>query len=154
MKEKLEAIKAAAANYAAEERRINREAAEVDLQSCIDDYGIEVTYIEDDAKQEFLDKTREEIQKMIDEDGKQTVENLLTAQNRVIYDSIFEADTYKEFSLLMKVDELSRKLNYVKNKNAKLQKDYDKVKKTNDDLMNSTSWKLTKPLRGIRNIKK
>lgn len=52
-----EAIKAAAANYAAEERRINREAAEVDLQSCIDDYGIEVTYIEDDAKQEFLDKT-------------------------------------------------------------------------------------------------
>ena len=91
---------------------------------------------------------------MIDEDGKQTVENLLTAQNRVIYDSIFEADTYKEFSLLMKVDELSRKLNYVKNKNAKLQKDYDKVKKTNDDLMNSTSWKLTKPLRGIRNIKK
>lgn len=110
--------------------------------------------IAEEFKQEFLDRTREEIQKMIDEDGKQTVENLLTAQNRVIYDSIFEADTYKEFSLLMKVDELSRKLNYMKNKNAKLQKDYDKVKKTNDDLMNSTSWKLTKPLRGIRNIKK
>ena len=52
-----EVILAAAADYAAEERKLNREAAEVDLQSCIDDYGMEVTYLEDDAKQEFLDAT-------------------------------------------------------------------------------------------------
>ncbi len=52
-----EAIKAAAAAYAAEERKLNRDAVDVCLQSCIDDYGMEVTYIEDDAKQEFLDKT-------------------------------------------------------------------------------------------------
>ena len=51
------AILDAAAAYAAEERKINREAAEVDLQSCIDDYGMEVTYIEPEAKQEFVDTT-------------------------------------------------------------------------------------------------
>ena len=43
--------------FGEEEKRVNREAAAENLQSCIDDYGIEVTYLTDEAKQAFLDKT-------------------------------------------------------------------------------------------------
>lgn len=103
--------------------------------------------IHEEYKQEFLDRFREEVMKMIDAEGKEGLEDLLTSENRVIYDNMFATDTYKEFALSMKVDELERKVRYLKNKNAKL-------KKTNDELLNSTSWKLTKPLRSIRKAKK
>ena len=66
----------AADAYGAEEKRLNREAAEVDLQSCIDDYGITVTYLTDDAKAEFLAKTAH-IQDMIAEDTGSEIMDLL-----------------------------------------------------------------------------
>ena len=56
--DEIQAIIAEAAQaYAAEEKRLNRAAAEKNLQSCIDDYGIKVTYLDDSAKAEFLNKT-------------------------------------------------------------------------------------------------
>ncbi len=51
------AVKEAGAAYAEEEKRLNRELAATDLQSCIDDYGITVTELTDDAKAEFVEKT-------------------------------------------------------------------------------------------------
>jgi len=75
-----EAIKTAAADYAAEERRINREAAEVDLQSCIDDYGMEVTYLEDDAKQEFVDTTAHIKDMIAEKTGTEIMDILAAAQ--------------------------------------------------------------------------
>ena len=50
-------LRKAAQAYATEEKRLNREAAKTDLQACIDEYGITVTYLTDDAKQAFVDKT-------------------------------------------------------------------------------------------------
>lgn len=50
-------VRKAAEAFGEEEKRVNREAAAENLQSCIDDYGIEVTYLTDEAKQAFLDKT-------------------------------------------------------------------------------------------------
>lgn len=69
-------LSAAAQKYGPEERRINREAAAEDLQSCIDDYGIEVTYLDDDAKQAFLDKTSH-IQDLIAQDTGTEIMDLL-----------------------------------------------------------------------------
>ncbi len=66
----------AAAAFGEEEKRINREAAETDLQSCIDDYGITVTYLTDDAKAEFLEATSH-IQAMIEEDTGSEIMTLL-----------------------------------------------------------------------------
>ena len=66
----------AAAAYGEEEKRLNREAAEVDLQSCIDDYGITVTYLTDEAKAEFVAKTAH-IQDMIAEDTGSEIMDLL-----------------------------------------------------------------------------
>ncbi len=66
----------AAAAFGEEEKRLNREAAEVDLQSCIDDYGITVTYPTDEAKAEFLEATSH-IQGMIAEDTGSEIMDLL-----------------------------------------------------------------------------
>lgn len=73
-------IRKAAQAYATEEKRLNREAAKTDLQSCIDDYGITVTYLTDDAKQAFVDKTAH-IQGMIAKDtGNEIMDLLKTAK--------------------------------------------------------------------------
>lgn len=69
-------LREAAAAYGEEEKRLNREAAEENLQSCIDDYGITVTYLTDEAKQGFLDKTAH-IQDMIAEDTGTEIMDLL-----------------------------------------------------------------------------
>lgn len=69
-------LREAAAAYGDEEKRLNREASEENLQSCIDDYGITVTYLTDEAKQGFLDKTAH-IQDMIAEDTGTEIMDLL-----------------------------------------------------------------------------
>ena len=44
----------AAKAFGEEEKKINRQAAADNLQSCIDDYGMEVTYLTDDATNSAL----------------------------------------------------------------------------------------------------
>ena len=69
-------IQEAATAFGVEERAVNRAAAEENLQSCIDDYGIEVTYLDDAAKQAFLDKTAH-IQDLIAEETGSEIMDLL-----------------------------------------------------------------------------
>lgn len=64
--------------FGEEEKKINRQAAADNLQSCIDDYGMEVTYLTDDAKAEFVAKTAH-IQDMIAKDTGAEIMDLLAA---------------------------------------------------------------------------
>ena len=68
----------AAKAFGEEEKKINRQAAADNLQSCIDDYGMEVTYLTDDAKAEFVAKTAH-IQDMIAKDTGAEIIDLLAA---------------------------------------------------------------------------
>lgn len=68
----------AAKAFGEEEKKINRQAAADNLQSCIDDYGMEVTYLTDDAKAEFVNKTAH-IQDMIAKDTGAEIMDLLAA---------------------------------------------------------------------------
>ena len=76
------------------------------------------------------------------------------------YKLVMETDNYEEFklkwmeldykdkenALLNKIEQLEKENNKLRNKNIKL-------KKINDEILNSTSWKITKPLRSIKNFK-
>lgn len=73
-----QAILTEAAKAFGEEEKINRQAAADNLQSCIDDYGMEVTYLTDDAKAEFVAKTAH-IQDMIAKDTGAEIMDLLAA---------------------------------------------------------------------------
>ena len=68
----------AAKAFGEEEKKINRQAAADNLQSCIDDYVMEVTYLTDDAKAEFVAKTAH-IQDMIAKDTGAEIMDLLAA---------------------------------------------------------------------------
>ena len=68
----------AAKAFGEEEKKINRQAAADNLQSCIDDYGMEVTYLTDDAKAEFVAKTAH-IQDLIAQDTGTEIMDLLAA---------------------------------------------------------------------------
>lgn len=68
----------AAKAFGEEQKKINRQAAADNLQSCIDDYGMEVTYLTDDAKAEFVAKTAH-IQDMIAKDTGAEIMDLLAA---------------------------------------------------------------------------
>lgn len=68
----------AAKAFGEEEKKINRQAAADNLQSCIDDYGMEVTYLTDEAKAEFVEKTAH-IQDMIAKDTGAEIMDLLAA---------------------------------------------------------------------------
>ena len=68
----------AAKAFGEEEKKINRQAAADNLQSCIDDYGMEVTYLTDDAKAEFVAKTAH-VQDMIAKDTGAEIMDLLAA---------------------------------------------------------------------------
>ena len=68
----------AAAAFGEEEKALNRQAAADNLQSCIDDYGIEVTYLTDEAKAEFLAKTAH-IQDMIAKETGSEIMDLLNS---------------------------------------------------------------------------
>ena len=49
---------------------------------------------------------------------------------------------------------LQNEINQLKNRNAELESENSKLKELNSSLINSNSWKLTKPLRNIKQIKK
>lgn len=57
-------------------------------------------------------------------------------------------------NLLNELKEDKKKIEYYEIKNKKLKKKLKKAKKLNNELKNSSSWKITKPLRKIKNLKK
>ena len=110
--------------------------------------------IHDEYKQEFLDKFKDELTKMADLEGEKELLELLNSNNKAIYANVLECETPRELILAMEVHDLREDNKKLKSKNEKLKSKNDKLKQVNDELLNSTSWKITKPLRGIRNIKK
>ena len=58
---------------------------------------------------------------------------------------------YQIFMLNYEISRLERKSRKLKSENAKLKKENNKLKKENDKILSSRSWKITEPLRKIRN---
>ena len=61
-------------------------------------------------------------------------------------------ETYKEAVLTVKNYDLEREIFKLNKKNNKLEHSINKYEKANKKILNSRSWKITKPLRNIKNI--
>lgn len=123
--------------------------------------------IQEDYKDLFLEGYKEDLSDLTDLAGYDNLMSILNEQNKKVYENVMEAETYKEFNLLMKNYYLTNEIKNLKrnhkklkkrNKNLKKEKDqikkeYDVVLKENKKLLNSKSWRITKPLRKIRNRK-
>lgn len=58
---------------------------------------------------------------------------------------------YQEFMLNHEISKLKRKLRKITAENKKLKKENSQLKKENDEMLSSRSWKITKPLRNLKN---
>lgn len=74
------------------------------------------------------------------------------------FELVLESETLEEFKpkyeiLLLdnEVKKYEKKIKKLQKDNSKLKKENKKLKKENNDILNSRSWKITKPLRKIRN---
>ncbi len=61
------------------------------------------------------------------------------------YNAVLKSETLEEYKLNNYITE-------IKKKNEKLKKENKKLKKKQEEILNSKSWKITKPLRKIKNI--
>lgn len=73
-----------------------------------------------------------------------------------IMNDVFEDDSpiLKEINDYFYIKELKKEIKKLSKQNKKLKKEIKKTKKINNQLLNSNSWKLTRPLRKLTNIVK
>ncbi len=123
--------------------------------------------IQDYYKNLFLEGYKEDLADLTELVGYDNLMSILNERNKKIYENVMEAETYKEFNLLMKnyylsnqiknlkIDKknLKKKNKSLKNEKNKIKQEYDIVLNENKELLGSKSWKITKPLRKICNYK-
>ncbi len=124
--------------------------------------------IQNEYKNIFIDEFKKRLLEFNEDIEYDDLMNILDARNKKIYENVFHADSAKEYILLMENYNLSNSLENLKNNNIKLKKENKSLKKKNkklknklntskkfsDELLNSTSWKITKPLRKFKNLRK
>lgn len=69
------------------------------------------------------------------------------------FNLFLDSQSFQEYDLKIKLNELAAEKDELLNENEKLIADVDKLKKKKNEIINSKSWKITKPLRFIRNFR-
>lgn len=113
--------------------------------------------VDEEYKQEFLEIIKKDLSKMDIEDF-----NKLNGPNQVIINNLMESNTYKEYELYEKISRMEKKIKEeliqqskeyeIKLKQQKIAFDEElKIKnRLIQEIMTSTSWKITEPLRNVR----
>ena len=113
--------------------------------------------IKDEFKEEYFNALREDFK------GYNNIDfiDLLSKRSRVIFKSCLNAANHQEFGLTVQKYDLEVKNSKLTKQNKKLTKENKKLTKENKKLnkkykqiITSNSWKLTKPLRAVRNYRK
>lgn len=108
--------------------------------------------IKDEFKQEYFEKFKEDLLEIKQDDVFEDFYRTIGERDRIIYDAVTQYDTYEEAMLVHDNHMLAIKNKRLNNKNKKLKKSIKRNQKKNKQIVNSRSWKITKPLRYIRNI--
>ncbi len=95
--------------------------------------------IQDIYKDFFLNEAKKDFKKIINHEKYDDFLDNLSKINKVKFESILTSETAREVELRVEQHKLKEK--------------HKKLKKQNKKLKNSRSWKITKPLRKIRNFK-
>ncbi len=103
---------------------------------------------------------RENFYNIIKEDFLKTFHHLLyeefilglNTSNRFLFKSVIQSNSFEEFDLIFNNLELKKENKKLTNKNKKLKNRIKKSKKLSKTIINSKSWKLTKPLRYIKRL--
>lgn len=94
----------------------------------------------------FFNEMKKDFISMLNNDIYDGFLNDLNYKNRNIFLNVIKSSNCEEFMFNMKVFDL----NQLENENKKLTKNEDYLKKLNNELLNSSSWRITKPLRSFK----
>lgn len=100
--------------------------------------------IKPEFKQLFLDDLRADYERIVsDEEFKNYIVKDLNDQQKLLLDGVLKYKDRKDFDIVFEKYRLL-------SEQERLQEKYDEVKKINDELLSSTSWKSTYPLRYLK----
>ena len=124
--------------------------------------------IKEEFKGFFFDEMRKDFVKIIGHEKYDEFYSSLYSGNMVLFDNVIQSNNHVEYDLRNEISSLksnNKKLkkeikslkkdkNSLKKKNKKLNEKIDDLNKFNKSLLNSKSWKLTKPFRKLMNFRK
>ena len=108
--------------------------------------------VNEEDKEDFFNKINEDFSNFQEEYESDPVFNALNNKLKLIFRSGIYSETYEEFELTIENHELRLKNKDLKKKNSNLKKEIKSIKTFNEQILNSNSWKITKPFRKFVNI--
>ena len=103
-------------------------------------------------KEDFFKKLQEDFKNHQQEYEASEIFYNLDPKAKLIFRTGIEAKNHEEFELTIRIYELERSNKKLEKQNSKLKRNIKSYKRKNDVILNSTSWKTTKPLRMAGNI--
>ena len=97
--------------------------------------------------EEYFQLAKKNIHELPEDDIKSVPKHLLY-QSELVKDS----NSLEEYKLKLEIDSKRAEIKKLYKKNASLKKEKKKVDKINEEILSSTSWKVTKPLRGFKRV--
>lgn len=103
-------------------------------------------------RQEYFEKYKESLMEIKQEEFFDDFYKTIGKRNKKIYDTITNTQNGTEAILIINNFDIEIKIKKLNKKNRKLKKSIKKYTKLNNEILNSNSWRVTKPLRYLRNI--
>lgn len=110
--------------------------------------------VEDKFKNEFFIRIKNDFndyKNYFDE-----VFNEFKHENKIFYENVLEYDNYREFELNLKINDVTHEIKQTKKNINELKKENDflnsqikLINEKNDSIINSKSWRITKPIRNV-----
>lgn len=109
--------------------------------------------IQNEYQSDFFYRMKNEFAAMKSDVNYEKLPKLLNSSNKILFDSVLECENMVDFNVSI-LDKLGFSLNVMSNKNKKLKRKNRKLKKDYKAILSSSSWRITAPLRKIRNFRK
>ena len=113
--------------------------------------NIRFNQVHEEFKSDFFKEMKKDFENMINQYGKNIVLNNLNSENKLIFETVIVSRGFEEFVLLLENSFLKSEVKFNKSKNKELKNEINNIKKENELILSSNSWKITKPLRIIKN---
>ena len=115
------------------------------IKTVLDKYLI----VNEEFKKDFYKLIKEDFLNWEPEYVENKIYKKITERSKFCYESVLNIEEYDIFELQVNLFDMKNKNKRLKNKNKQLKKDLKYYSRENGLMLSSTSWKVTKPLRGI-----
>ena len=116
--------------------------------------NVRFNQVSEDVKSSFFNAMKVDFKNMASEYGYDDILSHLTNHHKLIFKTIINSREYEEFLLLMENNNLKSSVTKLESKNDSIKKEINFLRKENNLILSSSSWKISKPLRNFKKILK